>query len=180
MRVYPTSVHEGEVYQTRDGDLIVLKYFNANEVKVKFIATGHERITTSGNIRKGAVKDPYKASVFGVGFLGEGQHKAHSRRIKSACYTCWHNMIKRCYCTSYQEKYPWYKGCSVTPEWHNFQTFADWYYDNYIEGYELDKDIKVFGNKVYSPEFCQFISPEINRSHKSSYTLRIRGKNKVK
>lgn len=174
--MFPTRVQVGEVYPTRDGDLIVEKYINANEVLIKFLSTGFQRITTAGNIRKGAVKDPYVASTFGVGFLGSGIHTANSRRVRSSAYICWHNMIKRCYCASYQEKHPWYETCTVCSEWHNFQNFADWYYNNYTEGFELDKDIKVFGNRIYSPEFCQFVSPKINRSHKTSYTLRVRGK----
>lgn len=33
---------------------------------------------------------------------------------------------------------------------------------NYIEGFELDKDILVKGNKVYSPETCCFVPKEVN------------------
>lgn len=175
MRVYPASVHVGEVYPTRDGDLTVKKYINANEVLVEFNTTKFTTTATASNIKKGAVKDPYKPTTFGVGFLGFGQHKANSRRVKSSAYICWYNMLKRCYCKTYQEKQPWYFGCSVVVDWHNFQTFADWYYQNHQEGYELDKDIKVFGNRVYGPETCQFVTPDINRSHKTSYTLRVRG-----
>ena len=142
---------------------------------VKFVSTGFEHVATAGSIRKGAVKDPYNPSTFGVGYLGFGTHKANSRRVRSTAYVCWHNMIKRCYCDKYKVKQPWYTECTVCEDWHNFQTFADWYYENYIEGFELDKDIKVFGNKVYSPRFCQFLHPTINRSHKTTYTLRTRG-----
>lgn len=179
MRVYPQSVFEGEIYPTKDGDLLVLKYVNANEVQAKFLSTGYIKMTTAGNIRKGAVKDPYRPSTFGVGYLGFGDHKANSRRHRSKAYECWHSMIQRCYSIKYQERHPWYAGCTVDPRWHNFQTFADWYYDNYVTGYELDKDTKYFGNKVYSPDNCVFIPPSVNRSHKSSYTLRNRGSGKL-
>ena len=172
----PSSVRVGEVFPTKCGDLVVEKYVSALEIVVKFVGTGFSTVTNAGNIRQGSVKDPYVPSTFGVGFLGFGKHKANSRRMRSTAYVCWHNMIKRCYCKKYQEKQPWYSGCSVVKSWHNFQNFAEWYYDNYVDGFELDKDIKVFGNKVYSPEFCQFVPPQVNRSHKSSYTLRARGK----
>lgn len=179
MREYPKSVHVGEVYPTKDGDLIVENYINANEVYIRFVKTGFTRTTTAGNIRKGAVKDLLHPNILDVGYLGSGKYLANSRRVKSTAYICWHNILKRCYCAKYQEKYPWYKDCTVDPLWHNFQNFAEWYYQNYIEGYELDKDIKVFGNKVYSPDTCMFVEPIINRSHKSSYTLRTRGKKEL-
>ena len=172
----PSSVRVGEKYPTKCGDLVVEKYVSALEVVVKFVDTGFRTVTNAGNIRKGSVKDPCVPSVFGVGFLGLGKHKANSRRVRSSAYTCWHNMIKRCYCKKYQEKQPWYSGCSVDPSWHNFQNFADWYYDNFVEGFELDKDIRTLGNKVYSPAFCQFVPPQANRIHKSSYVLRTRSK----
>jgi hypothetical protein len=50
----------------------------------------------------------------------------------------------------------------VCKEWHNYQTFAEWYYKYHIEGYRLDKDLKVMGTKVYSPETCTFIPVELN------------------
>ena len=49
-----------------------------------------------------------------------------------------------------------------TNEWHNFQNFAQWHEENYIEGFVLDKDILQKGNKIYSPENCCFVPNEIN------------------
>ena len=71
-------------------------------------------------------------------------------------------MFDRCYYSGYQDNNPTYRGCTVAEEWHNFQNFAKWYEDNYIEGYQLDKDIKVEGNKVYGPDTCMFISKQEN------------------
>lgn len=176
MRTYPKSVHEGKVYPTKDGDLIVDKYISSSEVLITFVNTGFSKTTTAGNINKGSVKDPYKPSVFGVGFLGNGKFFANSRRVRNEAYICWHNMLRRCYCPKEKERQPWYEACSVEPCWLNFQVFAKWYYENFKEGYELDKDMKVSGNKVYGPNTCQFVHPTINRSHKTSYTLRVRGK----
>ena len=75
-------------------------------------------------------------------------------------------MLKRCYDEKYHEKHPTYKDCKVCEEWHDFQNFAEWYYNNYyeIEGerMHLDKDILIKRNKVYSPETCVFVPQAIN------------------
>ena len=47
-------------------------------------------------------------------------------------------------------------------EWLRFSNFKRWFDKNYEEGYYLDKDILVNGNKVYSPETCCFVPHEIN------------------
>jgi len=54
----------------------------------------------------------------------------------------------------------------VCEEWRNFQNFAKWFEKNYkneiMEKWQLDKDILVKRNKVYSPETCAFVPREIN------------------
>ena len=75
-------------------------------------------------------------------------------------------MLNRCYDEKFHEKYPTYIGCEVDKNWHNFQNFAEWYYNNYyeIEGGKmcLDKDILYKHNKVYSPKTCIFVPQTIN------------------
>ena len=75
-------------------------------------------------------------------------------------------MLRRCYDDKYQEKYLTYKNCEVCESWHNFQNFAEWFENNYYEIEDevmnLDKDILVKGNKIYSPETCVFVPQNIN------------------
>lgn len=75
-------------------------------------------------------------------------------------YKTWDAMIRRCY-TSHSNK-PTYVGCSVSSEWLLFSNFKKWFDDNYIEGYQLDKDILVNGNKIYSAATCCFVPQRIN------------------
>ncbi|MGB4660176.1 MAG: hypothetical protein WBI07_13425 [Mobilitalea sp.] len=81
-------------------------------------------------------------------------------------YKGWYDMHYRCYSEKLHERYPTYIGCSVCDEWHDFNNFLEWYKENYyeIEGQkmDLDKDILVKGNKVYSPDTCIFVPHEIN------------------
>ena len=80
--------------------------------------------------------------------------------------------IERCYDLKRQEKHPTYKGCIVAEEWHDFQNFAEWFENNYKEGFALDKDILIKGNKIYSPNTCCFVAREINNSFVKSDSIR--------
>ena len=77
-------------------------------------------------------------------------------------YRVWHNMLKRCYSTKYQEKMPTYKGCSVSEEWLRFSNFRRWMEKQDWEGMQLDKDLLFEGNKVYSAETCVFVTSMVN------------------
>lgn len=78
----------------------------------------------------------------------------------SQYYLVWRSMFCRCYTKRNRENT--YKGCSVCEEWWLLSNFKEWYDKHYVEGWELDKDILVKGNKVYSPETCCFVPPHIN------------------
>jgi len=67
-------------------------------------------------------------------------------------------MLARCYGGGH----PTYLDCEVDERWWNYQVFAAWFYDNYVEGFHLDKDLLVEGNRIYSPETCLFVTPQLN------------------
>lgn len=100
----------------------------------------------------------------GVGFNTKGKYSIKEDGKSSRCYTVWRNMIKRCYSEAEQKRVPTYIGCTVSDEWHDFQNFAEWYtnHDYYGLGYDVDKDLLVRGNKVYSKETCSLVPPRIN------------------
>jgi len=105
------------------------------------------------------IKNPNAPNVFGVGYFGVGKYNHKDNKKISQT---WMNMLQRCYSLEFQKDRPTYKYCSVHSDWHNFQNFAKWFEENYIEGYCLDKDFTVIGNKIYSAENCRFIPNEIN------------------
>ena len=111
-------------------------------------------------------RDPYRRNTYGIGYIGEGQYKSSNEGKKTSQYSCWMNMLQRCYSEKYHERQPTYIDCEVCEEWHNFQNFAQWYEDNYYEvpgkKMQLDKDILHPGNKIYSPETCVFVPQNIN------------------
>jgi len=108
------------------------------------------------------MKDKFKPSVCGVGFIGEGSHTSRINGDLNRTYTVWNSMIVRCYSDLYQKRRPAYIGCTVCPEWHDFQVFGDWFVLNYVDGFQLDKDILKQGNRIYSPDTCIFVSSQVN------------------
>jgi len=79
-----------------------------------------------------------------------------------AVFSKWKNMLVRCYEKSYQAKKPTYIGCSVCSEWLTFSNFKNWISDKDWVGKEIDKDILIPGNKVYSPQSCMLVSKMVN------------------
>lgn len=75
----------------------------------------------------------------------------------------WQRMKNRCYDRSWHDRHTTYIGCSVCDEWKVFANFEEWFNKHYIEGWALDKDILVKGNKVYSPDTCCFVPQDINQ-----------------
>ena len=78
-------------------------------------------------------------------------------------YATWIGMLMRCYSDAYQNRKSTYKGCSVCEEWLTFSNFRAWMVQHDWKGRDLDKDLLVEGNKIYSPETCVFISSMLNK-----------------
>lgn len=158
------TVKVGTLFPTNEGSLaVVVGYKNNRSVTVRF-EQGNVSVVRLDHLRSGGVKNPMHRSVCGIGFTGIGKHKSKEGGKNSAVYTVWNGMMQRCYSPVYQAKFPTYKGCTVHPDWHNFQLFAEWFFaDKYrLDGWHLDKDIIINGNKVYSADTCCFIPPHLN------------------
>ena len=154
---------ENEVHELSRGvSLIIIRYFKGR-CSVMF-NDGHVRHNVGyGDILRKEVKNYYHPTVKGVGYLGEANDPLKTRTKNSKARRVWYSMFNRCY----SGKYRTYEEMSVCEEWHNFQNFAKWFEENYnpktMEKWELDKDVLIKGNKVYSPETCCFIPHEINK-----------------
>ena len=102
-------------------------------------------------------------TVYGRGYSSAN---TYTKRDNPKRYHTWHAMMQRCYSEYSKNKQPTYRKCRVCREWHDFQNFAKWYEENYYEvdgeRMNLDKDILVKGNKIYSPNTCIFVTQRIN------------------
>ena len=103
-----------------------------------------------------------RSKIRGIGINDSEYLTAYSEDgVKLMCpyYTAWNNMFQRCYSPTKKEGY---EGCFVCEEWYSFTTFKKWMVTQDWKGNVLDKDLKVIGNKSYSPSTCLFISPSLN------------------
>ena len=99
-----------------------------------------------------------KRTVYGVG-INDVPGAANKRHY----YTVWRNVFGRCYNPPLQARYPTYIGCTVDPRWHYLSNFKQWFKEQGdVTGKHLDKDIISPGNKVYGPDTCFFVSPQLN------------------
>lgn len=150
------------VYGSR---MTIINYINNKNITVLF-DNGFKSNTRYDHFIEGSVKHPYDRTICNIGFLGEGDYKVKIKGKHTKAYSIWNNIIQRCYNPLSQIKNITYKDCLVCDDWHNFQNFAKWYYENYYEVQNqnmcLDKDILIKGNKIYSPKTCVFVPNDIN------------------
>lgn len=83
-------------------------------------------------------------------------------------YSVWHSMVKRCYLLTQRRADSYYGVASVCEEWKYFSNFKSWMEKQDWRGKHLDKDLKVVGNKVYSPDTCLFITNQVNQFLKTN------------
>lgn len=156
--------YEGRVFETKnDGKLRVIEYRGHLDVIVKFEDTGYVTSVQAGALITGKIKDHFKPSVRGVGIVGKEQVKINGKHTKE--YNLWRAMIDRCYWEKYQEKYTSYIGCTMSENFKYFPYFKEWCSEQTglnLPTYQLDKDLLVKGNKIYSEDTCVFVPREIN------------------
>lgn len=103
------------------------------------------------------------SSVHGVGFNTGGIYSVmESPDVKTKAYCVWKDMLRRGYSEAYKKGRPTYKDVTVCEYWWDYQNFAEWFYNNYRAGFQLDKDIISRDNKIYCPKFCRFIPQDLN------------------
>lgn len=154
-------------YNIYGSKMIVDEYNKYSDVWVRFLNTDYRAQTTWNMFLEGKVKNPYDLRVYGVGYIGEGKYKISENKKLTFVYNTWNGMLQRCYDEKFHNKHPSYKDSRVCEYWLNFQNFASWCSENYYEidgqRMNLDKDILVKGNKIYSPDVCVFVPQNINK-----------------
>lgn len=157
------SVRVGEEKLNTQGlSMKLIEYHNALDVTIEFEDGLLIKKRQYSQFVRGNILNFNYPHVESVGYIGYGKYTRESNLHSTQT---WYSMLTRCYGSRYLRTY---KDCTVHPDWHNFQNFAKWYEENYIENYHLDKDILVPGNKVYGPDTCCFVPVIINCQFRES------------
>lgn len=130
------SIQIGDIFYNNEGICAtVVDYIRYSQIKVRFL------------------DDSAFEKVFHGKALKRGQFK--NPYTKSVCGVGYLGS-RRVLC---------YAGVSVCEEWHNFQNFAKWFYEqkSFHLNWELDKDLVNGSSKYYSPENCCLLPKKINR-----------------
>lgn len=167
----------GEERYNNQGCLMrIVEYNNANDIIVEFQDNYKAMVhTLYKNFKLGNVKNPYCASVYGVGMIGEKYPaKIDGRHTKE--YKAWQSMLSRCFDKKYKTKEPSYQNVSCCDEWLLFENFYEWLHKqaNFKKwlnnnGWAIDKDILIKDNEFYSPDTCCLVPKNIN----SLFTNRV-------
>lgn len=158
----------GQEFETINyGKCVIVEYESSRRITVKFYEPECLVTCEMGRLRRGKVANPMFPTFYKKGCIGVWKY---NYRNDKRVYVLWTSMLTRAYCPIYKSRQSTYKDVEVCNEWLNFQNFASWFYseefadvvDNNQQVYQLDKDILVKGNKVYSPETCCFVPREVN------------------
>lgn len=158
----------GDMFSSKNyGDYVVVDRISRKNVTIKFLKTGYVKTICSWDTAKGSIKDPYYPAIHGVGFCGEGVYPSsfnrHGKKMNTPAYEVWLGRMKSCYGESKSSHL--YVEATVCEEWHNFQNFAKWFYEQvrlYGKGGNVDKDLCFLGNNYYSPETARYIPKAVN------------------
>lgn len=155
-------------------EMLIIEYYDNKNVIVEFQDEYKARAKcTYIHFKNGQVNNPYHKSVYGAGFIGEGKY---SNKTHPKIYAEWIDLVRRCFDTDFKNKYTTYKDCILEDYLLCFQNFAKWYEENYYEVEDekmnLDKDILVKGNKIYSRDTMIFVPQRINTLFVKSDAIR--------
>ena len=146
--------------------MTVINYRTYDDIDIQFEDGSIRENVRYDHFKNKRIKNFYYPEVFGVGCLGEASCvDSTGKQLRS--YKLWSDLLNRCY-NSNHKYYKNYggKNIKVCDEWLCYANFKEWYEKHYYEldneRVELDKDILVRGNKVYSPDTCVFVPRCIN------------------
>lgn len=124
----------------------------SNELRREFPATQQSK--SSRRLR-------YGAAINDADYLtGRG---ASIARPTCPCYASWNSMLQRSFDPKWKQRHGAYVGITVCDEWLSFMRFREWWTENHVDEWQLDKDLLVLNNKTYSPDACIYIPQWLNK-----------------
>lgn len=160
----------GQTNYNNKGTLMkIVEYQNSHNVIVEFQDNWKRKIHTRYQcFRDGDVNNPYDKTVCNIGITGDiCPITVNGKNTKE--YNTWQNVIYRSFDEKIKKEYPTYENVTCCDEWLYYPNFYEWLhkqenFDKWCngDGWAIDKDILVKGNKVYSPETCCLVPQNVN------------------
>ena len=156
----------GETNKNKDGCLMkIIEYNKADDIVVEFQDKYKTKVRTRYTaFKSGSIRNPYHTSVYGIGIIGN-KYPIRKNGIIMKEYRAWHCMMSRCFTKTFHT----YEDVTCCNEWLLYENFYEWLhsqenFDKWSVGerWEVDKDILIKGNKIYSPETCVLVPHSIN------------------
>lgn len=117
-------------------------------------------------------------SVYGVGINDRSRPAYFDNKVTKE-YDLWVGMLERCYGKNKHIKSrPTYQSCECSENFKSYYYFYDWCQSQIgfkNKGWQLDKDILIEGNKLYSEDTCVFVPCDINKFLTNSKKQNISG-----
>ena len=109
--------------------------------------------------------------VYGVG-INDRKYPSRVDKLDTKEYSLWLTMLQRCYDEKVWARHQTYKDCKVSENFKNYSFFYEWCrgqvgfgaVDDGCHQFQLDKDLLIKGNKIYSETTCVFLPKEINKA----------------
>lgn len=118
----------------------------------------------------GEILNPYYPTVYEVGIVGNKYPSSIKGNKHTKEYEAWRGILCRSFNNEYKKKKPTYMSVTCCEEWLLYENFYEWihsqtnfkkWYNN--NGWNVDKDILIKGNKIYSPNSCCLVPRRINQ-----------------
>lgn len=160
----------GETNINKQGCLMmIVEYHDSRNIIVEFQDEFlHRTKTRYDRFKKGAVKNPFTPTYYGVGVFGN-KYPSEVNGKATKEYATWEAMLRRCYVHDERKNMRVYDTVTCCEEWLYFPNFYDWLHAQ--ENFEqwscdkssaLDKDILTEENKIYSPDTCLLVPACVN------------------
>lgn len=105
-----------------------------------------------------------KKLIYGVGYNSQKLQVRFGNKTHPY-YETWRGVLRRCYDEAAKLRNPTYINATVEEYLWDYSNFYNWV-DNLEyreEGWQLDKDLLIKGNKHYSRDTCVFLPQNINK-----------------
>jgi hypothetical protein len=102
--------------------------------------------------------------VFGFGVNDADyviERAVNGKSVKCKAFETWKHIIERCHSEKSLKKWPTYIGVTVCEEWRSFMSFREWWLENHVDGWQIDKDL-LTDNRQYSPDNCIYVPSWLN------------------